>query len=71
MNIWTCKDGNIRRVRYNNELYQLFKEPDVVKEVKSRRLRWLGHLFRVGVQYPYKKITFSNRLQVGNWTPIK
>jgi hypothetical protein len=31
------------RIRYNNELYQLNL---INKEVKARRVRWLGHLFR-------------------------
>jgi hypothetical protein len=30
-------------IRYNNELCQLLGEPDIIKEVKARRVRWLGH----------------------------
>jgi hypothetical protein len=39
-----CDNGRWR-IRYNNELYQLFDEPDIIKEIKARRVRWLGHLF--------------------------
>jgi hypothetical protein len=33
------------RIRYNNELYQLFGEPAIIKEIKARKVRCLGHLF--------------------------
>ena len=34
------------RKRYNHELYSLFKEPDIVKFIKIRRLEWAGHVLR-------------------------
>jgi hypothetical protein len=40
----TCENGRWR-IRYNNELYQLFGEPDIIREIKARRVKWLGHLF--------------------------
>ena len=52
-------EGGRWRIRYNDELYQLFNEPEIVKEVKSRRVRWLGHLFRTEEQYPCRKLTFT------------
>jgi hypothetical protein len=30
--------------RYNEELYQLYAEPEVVKWIISARLRWAGHV---------------------------
>jgi hypothetical protein len=39
------KESNIWRLRYNNELYQSYNGPDIMKVIKSRRFRWLGHLF--------------------------
>jgi hypothetical protein len=47
------------RIRYNNELYQLLGEPDIIKEVKVRRVRWLGHLFRGNESNPCRKLTFT------------
>jgi hypothetical protein len=52
-------EGGRWRIRYNDELYQLFNEPEIVKEVKSRRVRWLGHLFRTEEQFPCRKLTFT------------
>jgi hypothetical protein len=38
--------GNgIWRTRYNNELYTLYNELDVVKVIKMGIFRWLGQLF--------------------------
>jgi hypothetical protein len=49
-------EGGRWRIRYNDELYQLFNEPETVKEVKSRRVRWLEDLFRTKEQYPCRKL---------------
>jgi hypothetical protein len=32
-------EGGRWRIRYNDELYRLFNESEIVKEVKSRRVR--------------------------------
>jgi hypothetical protein len=42
---------------YNNELYALYDELDVVKVIKTGRLRWLGHLFRMQKLDPGRKLT--------------
>jgi hypothetical protein len=34
-------------IRYNHELYQLFKSPSIVKFIKIYRLQWVGHLQRM------------------------
>jgi hypothetical protein len=36
-------DNGVWRIRYNQELYGLYNEPDIIKIVKAARLRWLGH----------------------------
>jgi hypothetical protein len=38
-------DNGVWRIRYNQELYGLYNEPDIIKMVKAARLRWLGHLY--------------------------
>jgi hypothetical protein len=52
-------DNGIWRIRYNTKLYQLFGEPDIIKEIKSRRVRWLGHLFRTNENNPSRELTFT------------
>jgi hypothetical protein len=44
----TCDNGRWR-IRYNNELYQHFGEPDIIREIKARRVKLLGHLSRTNI----------------------
>jgi hypothetical protein len=39
--------GEWRNV-YNVELYGLYSSPSVVRVIKSRRMRWAGHVARMG-----------------------
>lgn len=41
------RDGDLWRVRHNDELRRLFKEPDIVQFIKLGRLRWAGHVQRM------------------------
>jgi hypothetical protein len=33
---------------HNKELYALYSSPNIIRVVKSRRLRWAGHVARTG-----------------------
>ena len=57
-------DRGIWRIRYNTEIYNLYKEPDVIKVVKANRLRWLGHLFRTDDNNPCKKVNLNDPFYV-------
>jgi hypothetical protein len=39
--------GEWRR-RHNNELYALYSSPNIIRVIKSRRLRWAVHVARMG-----------------------
>jgi hypothetical protein len=39
--------GEWRRI-HNKELYALYFSPDTVEVIKSKRLRWAGHVARMG-----------------------
>ena len=47
------------RIRHNAELYQYFKYPYIFREIKARRVRWLGHLYRTEEQHPTRMLTFN------------
>jgi hypothetical protein len=33
--------------RWNNEFYSLYKKPNIVEDIKIRRLKWAGHIIRM------------------------
>jgi hypothetical protein len=36
------------RKLHNEELHNLYSPPDIIRQVKSRRMRWAGHVARMG-----------------------
>jgi sorting nexin-29 len=46
-------------IKYNDELYNIYKEPSIVKMIKIARLKWLRHIVRMEDNAPCKEITFS------------
>jgi hypothetical protein len=34
---------------HNEELYNLYSSPDIIRQVKSRRMGWAGHVAHMGV----------------------
>jgi hypothetical protein len=48
------------RKRYNYELYEMFKESDIVVYIKAKRLARAGHLTRMSDERTLKKI-FSTK----------
>lgn len=54
----TCING-VWRIKYDDDLYSLYKEPSIVKILKIPRLKWLGHIARMEDNVPCMKITFS------------
>jgi len=42
------EEGSWRKLR-NDELHSLYSSPNIVRVIKSRRLRWAGHVARMGV----------------------
>jgi hypothetical protein len=55
--IWNSpiRDTDQWRRRYNEELYQLHTEPEIVKWIRSARLRWAGHIVRKRESDPARK----------------
>jgi hypothetical protein len=39
--------GEWRKLQ-NGELHNLYSSPDIIRQIKSRRMRWAGHVARMG-----------------------
>jgi hypothetical protein len=39
--------GGCRRL-HNEELHNLYASPDIIRAIKSSRMRWAGHVARMG-----------------------
>jgi hypothetical protein len=40
-------DGSWRKL-HNDDLHNLYSSPNIVRIIKARRLRWVGHVARMG-----------------------
>ena len=50
-----CVDGEYR-IRWNDELYELYGDIDVCRRINAQRLRWLGHVARMEDETPARKV---------------
>jgi hypothetical protein len=41
------EDGSWRKL-HNDELHGLYSSPNIIRVIKSRRMRWVGHVARMG-----------------------
>jgi hypothetical protein len=47
--------GKWRKVR-SEELHNLYSFPDIIRQVKSRRMRWAGHVACIGEERKVYKV---------------
>jgi hypothetical protein len=47
--------GGWWRPRWNNKLYSLYSEPNIVEDIRIRRLEWAGHIIRMEEKKKKKK----------------
>jgi hypothetical protein len=38
----------MERKLHNEELHILYSSPNIIRQIKSRRMRWVGHMARMG-----------------------
>jgi hypothetical protein len=51
---WDEVRGEWRKLQ-NEELHNLYSSPDIIRQVKSRQMRWAGHVARIGRRENYTR----------------
>jgi hypothetical protein len=41
---------------HNDELHNLYSFPDIIRQIKSRRMRWAGYVARMGEERKVYKV---------------
>jgi hypothetical protein len=67
------------RKLHNEELHNLYSSPSIIRIIKSRRMRWAGHVARMGgggmhIGYWWesqKERVYWEEQHVGGWTILK
>jgi hypothetical protein len=58
---------------HNEELHNLYSSPSIIRMIKSRRMRWAGHVARIGEKrnaYVKERDHWEDQ-DVGGWTILK
>jgi len=50
---------------YNEELNDLYSSPDIVRVIKSRRMRWAGHVARMGEERGAYRVLVGKPIEGG------
>jgi hypothetical protein len=48
------------RKLHSEELHNLYSSPDIIRQTKSRRMRWAGHVARMGEETKAYKVLVGN-----------
>jgi hypothetical protein len=57
--------GEWRKLR-NEEFHILYSSPDIIRQIKSRRMRWAGHVARMGEERKLHKVLVGNQKERGH-----
>jgi len=59
------QEGGRWHPRWNSELYGLYNEPNIVEDIKIRRLGWAGHMIRMEEERIPKNVLNGNHKTSG------
>jgi hypothetical protein len=54
------------RELHNEELHDLYSSPSLITKIKSRRLRWVGHVTRIGKKGNAYRFLWENQREGGH-----
>jgi len=61
--------GEWRRL-HNEELNELYTSPNILPVIKSRRMRWAGHVARMDEERGYIESWWGNRSEGDHWEDL-
>jgi hypothetical protein len=57
-----------RKKLHNEEFHNLYSHPNIIKQMKSRAMRWAGHVARMGAERKvYKVLVLKARRKYTTW----
>jgi hypothetical protein len=64
---WHSEDFAAVNIKTNEELNDLYSLPNIVRVVKSRRMRWAGHVVRMGEERGVHRVLMG---KAEGWRPL-
>jgi hypothetical protein len=49
-----------RRKLHSEDLHNLYSSPDIIRQIKIRRMRWAGHIARMGEERKLYRVLVGN-----------
>jgi hypothetical protein len=56
-----------RRKLHNEELHELYFSPTIVRVIKSRKIRWAGHVARMGDRRGVYRVLWEKLRRKDHW----
>jgi hypothetical protein len=63
------EDGSWRTL-HNDEVHSLYSSPNIVRVIKSRRMRWAGHVARMGTGEVFAGFWLRGPKVRDNWVDL-
>jgi hypothetical protein len=57
----------MERKMHNEELHHLYSSPRIIRMIKSRRMRWAGHVARMGRRGMHTGYWWDSQMERDHW----